>query len=103
MNKTPYHQWTDDGKEVLILRYCAADGSSSRNWKYPLEVGAQITCPDWNPKPECGGGFRGWAWGIGFGDGAQPNFRATWLVIGADPKDVIQIDAKVKTRTGVIR
>ena len=100
---TPRHQWTNGGADVLIVRYCAKDGSSSRGFVYPLTVGTDVVCPDWEPTAECGHGLHGWAWGFSIGEGAEPDWAATWLVIAAKPADVVAIDGKVKFRAGVVR
>jgi hypothetical protein len=100
---TPRHQWTHDGTDVLVVRYVAKDGSSSHGFVYPLTVGADVLCPDWDPAPECGHGLHGWAWGFSIGEGAEPDWAATWLVIAAKPADVVAISGKVKFRAGVVR
>ena len=46
-------------KASLFLRTVSADGSSYGGFKWPLKVGARVTCPDWNERPECGGGLHG--------------------------------------------
>ena len=97
------HQWTHDGKEVLVVKCVAADGSSYKGFKHPLKVGEVVTAPDWNEKDECGGGIHGWPWCFSLGDGKEPDFAGTWLVYGADPKDVIDLEGKVKFRTGTLR
>lgn len=50
---------------TLILRGCKKDGSSRNGYKYPLEVGATGTCPDWQPTAECGRGLHGFLHGVG--------------------------------------
>jgi len=99
----PRHQWTHDGTEVLILRFVAKDGSSSRGFVYPLTVGATVSAPDWNDTAECGGGLHGWPWGFSIGDGQEPAWAATWLVLGAVPTNVIDLGGKVKCRTATVR
>jgi hypothetical protein len=95
--------WTNGGAEVLIVRMCGKDGSSSHGWKYPLTVGEQFDCPDWKGVAECGGGFHGWPWGLSLGDGADPDYSKTWMVFGAKPEDVIDLGGKVKAKTGIMR
>jgi hypothetical protein len=99
----PVHQWTHDGAEVLIVRQVGAGGASSHGFVWPLTEGAEVTCPDWEPTPECGHGLHGWPWGLAIGDGAEPDYAATWLVVGAQPQDVIDLGGKVKVRAGVVR
>jgi hypothetical protein len=100
---TPFHQFTHDGAEVLILRCGPQDGRSYGGFQWPLTVGAEVSAPDWNPAPVCGGGLHGWAWGLSFGDGKEPDWNGRWIVFGAKPADVVLVDGKVKARSGVIR
>ena len=39
------------------LRKINKDGIH-HGFQWPLEVGAIVECPDWNPEPECGGGLH---------------------------------------------
>ena len=96
--KVPIHQWTHDGGRVLIVRYVNSDGTSHGDFQWPLTVGAEVVAPDWNPEPKCGGGLHGWPWGRFIGDGKDPEWAATWLVVSADPKDVVDLGGKVKCR-----
>jgi hypothetical protein len=98
------HQFTQDGK-VRILRNIAIDGTS-RGGKFqnPIEVGATLTAPDWNPAPVCGGGIHGWPWGLALGNGKDPEYAAFWQVYECDPADVVAVEGggKVKFRTGTL-
>ena len=101
---TPRHQWTNGGIEVLVVKWVNANGTSYRGFTHPLKVGDVVTAPDWNDKPECGGGIHGWPWCFSLGEGKAADFAAHWLVYGVDPKDVICLDGgKVKFRTGTVR
>ena len=40
---------TAKSARVLIMRTCAADGSSSHGFVWPLTVGAKVVAPDWKP------------------------------------------------------
>jgi hypothetical protein len=99
----PRHQWTHDGAEVLCVKFVERDGSSYGGFKWPLTVGAEVIAPDWNEKAECGGGLHGWPWGFSLGEGKSPVWEATWLVFGAQPDDVVDLDGKVKVRRAVVR
>jgi hypothetical protein len=104
--KTPVHQWVHDGEEVLVLRFADANGKSYEGFQHPMEIGHRVTPPDWDPKPKCGGGIHGWAWGIGLGEGKDPDWSALWQVYGAKPEDVVgnlEAGMKCKFRTGVLR
>ena len=110
--KMPVHQWTNGGDEVLIVKVVDKDGKTSGDsngvkweFEYPLTVGASVTAPDWNTDKQCGSGLHGWAWGVGVGNGKRSKFDGSdkWIVIGSKPKDVINLDAKVKTKQAVVR
>ena len=96
-------RWTHTGDEVLIVKCVARDGSSYNGFRWPLEIGATVEASDWNPHPECGGGLHGWPWGLSVGDGKEPDYAGTWLVFGAKPGDVVDLDGKCKAKVGVIR
>jgi hypothetical protein len=103
----PIHQWTYDGSEVLLLRRVGPDGLSHggfTGWR-DLAVGETLTCPDWNPAPQCGGGLHGWPWGLAIGAGTDWSLLDdTWLVFGAAPTDVAAIDpTKAKAREIILR
>ena len=97
------HQWTHDGKEVLIVKCVANDGSSYGGFKWPLTVGASVEPTSWNPHPSCGEGLHGWPWGLSIGDGKEPDWKGTWLVFSANPEDVVSLGGKCKARAGTIR
>ena len=99
----PVHQWTDGGTEVLILRCCDKDGKSYGGFQWPLEVGAAVEVPDWEPTAECGNGLHGWPWGLSMGDGKDPDWAGRWIVWGADPATVVLLGGKVKAPRGMIR
>ncbi len=100
---TPRHQWTHDGVEILILKCVEKDGTSYGGFQWPLTVGATVEAPDWNPAPACGQGLHGWPWGFSMGDGKDPDWSGAWIVFGALPSDVVDLDGKVKARCGTIR
>ncbi len=99
----PVHQWTYTGSKVLIVKCVDADGTSYGGFQWPLEVGAVVNCPDWDPSPSCGHGLHGWPWGIAWGDGKCPNYETTWIVFGADPADVVSLGGKCKAKRAVVR
>jgi len=108
METIPRHQWTADGNEVLVVRFCGRDGyvSGSRadgtiyEYRYPMEVGAEIEAPDWDSAPVCGGGFHGWAWGFDLGGGKDPDYSALWQVYAVALGDIVLVEDKVKFRRG---
>ncbi len=104
--KTPIHQWTHDADEVFILRFSDHEGRSHNDFQHPMKIGGVVEVSDWNPAPVCGGGIHGWPWGIGLGDGKDPQWDALWQVYGVKPEDVIpDVDGgpKCKFRTGILR
>ena len=103
---TPIHQWTNEDGEVLILRYSDSEGRSYGRFQHPMQIGETVTAGDWNNKPVCGGGIHGWPWGIGLGDGKEPDWSALWQVYGVKPEDIVaEVDGgpKIKFRTGILR
>ncbi len=101
---TPAYKWTNGENEVWILRCCDRDGKSYNDFQWPLEIGAEVAAPDANNLPECGGGLHGWPWGLSIGDGKDPDWNnGTWIVWGADPKSVIDLQGKCKAPKGIIR
>ena len=45
--------------EQYFMRTTDAQGRAHGGFQWPMEVGAIVTAPDWNPKPVCGGGLHG--------------------------------------------
>ena len=79
------------------LRKISKDGKNQYNdFVWPLEVGAEVEAPDWNPVPKCGGGLH-----------CLPNTKGNWYLLDGEywavlkfnRKDKIQIDSnKCKVR-----
>lgn len=80
-----------------LLKTVAADGAADGDFVWPLEVGAEVTAPDWSDAPKCGGGLHGLL--DGRGDGALLDWSpdAVWLVaeVPADAH-LVDLDGKVK-------
>jgi hypothetical protein len=80
-----------------LLKTVAADGAAYGDFVWPLEVGAEVTAPDWSDAPKCGGGLHGLL--DGRGDGALLDWSpdAVWLVaeVPADAH-LVDLDGKVK-------
>ncbi len=80
---------TKDGR-TLLLRMCGENGEAyNGTFRWPMTVGAVVTAPDWNSKPECGGGLHGLPWACG--DWSLLT-GTHWMVFSADPADVVDID-----------
>ena len=79
---------------MLFLRTVKLDGSSinekSNGFKWPLEVGAIVEAPDWDPGDHCGGGLHGLPWGEG--DARLLLWEESkWLVFEALDDSVVHI------------
>jgi len=102
-----FHEWTNGNGEVLILRRIPPSRRTYNEFQWPTGVRTRVECPDWNPKPICGGGLHGWPLGFGLGEGSAFSVvDDVWLVLGAKPEDVVgELDggAKCKCREGIIR
>jgi hypothetical protein len=83
--------------DAFVIRTCAADGTSCGNFRWPLDVGAVVVCPDWQPTAKCGHGLHGLLDGIGdwsLIDGATDR---VWQIIGVLRAETVRIDdGKVK-------
>jgi hypothetical protein len=113
----PVHQWTNGGREVLLLKcvprdgivrgvrseWARADHGETYEFCWPLEIGAAVEAPDWDPRPKCGGGLHAWPWGLAMGAGTASNWDWAWVVFGALPNEVLDLGGKVKAHRGVIR
>ena len=83
---------------VLVLRTCAADGSSSHGFKYPLS--GSVEAKDWKPTQECGNGLHGWLWGHGDWSLKVAGDEILWLVIEVAADSLIDLGGKVKFPKG---
>ena len=86
----------------LALRTCDQDGSSYGGFQWPLEVGAKVVAPDWDPEPECGGGLHGLLWGtgdVGLLDFSDPD--KIWMVV--EFEEYVDLEGKIKFPECTIR
>ena len=80
-----------------ILKTVQADGSAYGNFQWPLEVGAEVVAPDWDPTPDCGGGLHGLLNGVGNGGLLDWGDGAVWVVAKVPKKaQLIDLGDKVK-------
>jgi hypothetical protein len=79
---------------VLVLRTCAADGSSSHGFKWP-ESGP-VEAPDWKPTEECGNGLHGWLWGHGNWSLKTQGEKIKWLVLEVESSTIVDLKDKIK-------
>ena len=74
------------------LRKIEKDGKNFyNNFVWPLEVGAEVETPDWNPEPFCGGGLHCLPNAIGNWDLLHGHY---WAVLEFDKKDMVLIDSE---------
>ena len=80
---------------MLMLRTCPADGRTHDGFKWPLEVGSRVCCPDPDPDPnrDCGGGLHGLPWGEGDGDLLSWAENAVWVVFEPEKDDEVVFSA----------
>lgn len=70
----PYHQWTNGGNKVLILKCVDKNRQGYGGFQWP-ESGP-VEPSTWSAEPTCeSGGLFGWAWGLAFGDGKDPDYQ----------------------------
>jgi len=86
-----------------LLKTVAADGAAYGDFVWPLEVGAEVTAPDWSDAIECGGGLHGLLDGRGNGPLLSWSPSAVWLVAEV-PADAHLVDlvGKVKVDRCVV-
>ena len=69
---------------MLFLRTTDKDGRAHGGFQWPLEVGAEVIAPDWDPKPACGGGLHGLLDGLGESMHLSFDADAIWWIVEAD-------------------
>lgn len=89
-------------KQVLVLRCCKADMSSTNGFVWPTSGLAEAQ--DWNPKAVCGYGLHGWLWGEGDASASDwvNNPDAKWLVVSVDENSIVELGRKVKFPRGEV-
>ena len=55
-----------------------------------------VTAPDWNKKPECGGGLHALLWGVGDGRLLSWDNDAKWLVLAVPVNSWVDLGGKIK-------
>ncbi len=89
--------------EILVLRTCDSNGQSFRGFQWPLEVGAIIEAPDWNPEPILEGGLHGLPWGEGSSNCILKESDTIWMLIAVDnTKDYVEFINGCKFKKGRI-
>ena len=85
------------------MKTVGTDGEAHGGFVWPLEIGAEVGCPDWSDDAICGGGLHGLLDGQGEGYRLSWESDARWIVaeIPIDAK-VVDLDGKVKVDRCVI-
>ena len=85
------------------MKTVGTDGEAHGGFVWPLEIGAEVGCPDWSDDAICGGGLHGLLDGQGEGCRLSWESDARWIVaeIPIDAK-VVDLDGKVKVDRCVI-
>ena len=95
----PIHQWTHTGKQVLLVKCINRDGTSYGGFVWPKS--GPVKPDKWSREPDCeSGGLFGWPWGMGIGEGREPDACAEWIVFAALPENVIDVSGKAKAVPG---
>ena len=88
----------------FLLKTVKADGTARGGFQWPLDEGAEVTAPDWDPTPVCGGGLHGLLNGAGNGGLINWSTDAVWIVAEIpDDETVVDLDGKVKVRRCIVR
>ena len=88
----------------FLLKTVKADGTARGGFQWPLDEGAEVAAPDWDPTPVCGGGLHGLLNGAGSGGLIDWSTDAVWIVAEIpDDETVVDLDGKVKVRRCMVR
>jgi hypothetical protein len=86
---------------TYILRTVNADLTAYNGFVWPRS--GPVSCPDWDPKPECGNGLHGLAQGEGNYGPLSSEPDALWMVVRVRTSELIKIDDdKVKFPRGTV-
>ena len=88
----------------FLLKTVKADGTARGGFQWPLDEGAEVTAPGWDPTPVYGGGLHGLLNGAGNGGLIDWSTDAVWIVAEIpDDETVVDLDGKVKVRRCIVR
>ena len=88
----------------FLLKTVHADGAAWGGFRWPLDEGAEVIAPDWDPTPVCGGGLHGLLNGAGNGSLIDWSTDAVWIVAEIpDGETVVDLDGNVKVRRCIVR
>ncbi len=95
MNRKTWNKNVPPEHRALMLRTCNADGTSRNSFKWPKK--GYVSCPDWDPRPVCGGGLHGLLGGEGAVSLLDWSEDALWQAVEVDLRTLVIIDdEKVK-------
>jgi hypothetical protein len=89
---------TEAAKTSLVLRTCAADGTSSHDFIWPDS--GPVEAKDWSPVAKCGHGLHGWLWGHGDWALKTKAEKIKWLVVEVETALLVDLGGKVKFPKG---
>ena len=84
----------------LVMRTCSADLSAYGGFRWPN--GGEVSAPDWDPTPRCGGGLHGLLWGEGDAGLLDWSSDAKWLVVSVVTDTIVNLSGKVKFPKGIV-
>ena len=89
-------------KHVYILRVNDANNQSRDGFQYPRK--GEVSAPDWNHEPHCGGGLHGWESGEGDPSVATVHPDGVWMVLKVEdsPDNLVRLGGKVKFKEGTV-
>ena len=89
----------------LVLRVCRPDFTSYGGFKWPSDIGAEVSAPDWKNNESCGNGLHGWLYGKGTYNSTNyweyPD--AKWMVLEVCSADLVILDGKCKFHSAIVR
>ena len=93
MNNAQTNQQTN-----YVLKLLDENYQAKNNFQYPQEVGATISCPDWEPTQNCGNGLHGFL--NEEGDLSSTDYRAKAMIL--DVNDYIDLGGKIKFESATV-
>ena len=85
----------------LFMRTCDKDMTGYGGFVWPSKIGEVATAPDWDDRPECGGGLHGLLSGEGHGELLDWTPDAVWLAFESDT--YVDLGGKCKAPNATIR
>lgn len=79
---------------MLILKTVSAEMRAHNGFVWPKS--GRVTAPDWNDRPECGGGLHGLPMGVGDGELLDWSESAVWIVADTGDAPTVDLGGKIK-------